>query len=104
MVMTYKIELKKAYIGKPSNSQVIEAGVYNSDDPRLFGLADYLVANGHSPRIIPFSQVEGHPDYIPLDGEVDVPTETLLPVEEPEDAVEETVEEQKPRRGRPRKE
>jgi hypothetical protein len=36
------------YGGRPSNMRRIEPGVYAKDDPALFGLADYLVENGHA--------------------------------------------------------
>lgn len=61
-----KLTLRKAYIGKPSQSRVIEAGTYGATDERLFGLADYLVINGHA-------TVESDSSYA---------EETVLPVEE----------------------
>ena len=42
------IRLPRYYIGKPCGMQEIPAGVYDVDDPRLFGLASYLVENGHA--------------------------------------------------------
>lgn len=37
------IRLKQFYSGRKTNEQVITPGVYDEHDPRLFGLADYLV-------------------------------------------------------------
>lgn len=42
------IRLSRYYIGKPCGMQEIPAGVYDVDDPRLFGIASYLVENGHA--------------------------------------------------------
>jgi hypothetical protein len=36
------------YRGVPSNERYIEAGEYDEKNKRLFGLADYLVKNGHA--------------------------------------------------------
>jgi hypothetical protein len=36
------------YQGMPSQNQTVVAGDYAPDDERLFGLADYLVKNGHA--------------------------------------------------------
>ena len=42
------IHLPNVYQGKLTNEQPIPPGNYAEDDQRLFGLADYLVANGHA--------------------------------------------------------
>jgi hypothetical protein len=42
------INVHRNYTGVRSKEQWILAGNYSEDDPRLFGLADYLVANGHA--------------------------------------------------------
>ncbi len=42
------IRVLHSYRGTPTNERPIDAGDYAADDPRLFGLADYLVANGHA--------------------------------------------------------
>lgn len=39
------------YRGVPSDMKRIYPGEYAPDDPRLFGLADYLVSNGHAERL-----------------------------------------------------
>jgi hypothetical protein len=36
------------YGGTPTRERRIQPGVYLVDDPALFGIADYLVANGHA--------------------------------------------------------
>lgn len=38
-----RIQLLQYYRGAPSGEIPIEPGIYDADDPRLFGLADYLV-------------------------------------------------------------
>jgi len=43
-----RIRVRYNYRGKPSQERVIEAGDYEDSDPRLFGLAQYLVKNGHA--------------------------------------------------------
>lgn len=45
---TLTIRLKRVYQGRPSNEQPIRPGDYNETDPRLFGLAHYLLQNGHA--------------------------------------------------------
>jgi hypothetical protein len=45
------IRLKEIYQGKLTNEQPILPGNYADDDEGLFGLADYLVANGHAVHI-----------------------------------------------------
>jgi len=42
------IHLRYYYRGKPSNDRLIPAGIYDENDPALFGLANYLVQNGHA--------------------------------------------------------
>lgn len=42
------IRVHHNYGGKLTGEQRIEAGDYAADDARLFGLADYLVTNGHA--------------------------------------------------------
>jgi hypothetical protein len=41
------------YGGDNTRERRIEPGEYAADDPRLFGLADYLLANGHAVSITP---------------------------------------------------
>lgn len=43
-----KIEVLHNYGGRNTNERRIPPGVYEADDERLFGLADYLVENGHA--------------------------------------------------------
>lgn len=43
-----KIKLLLNYGGWNTNERRILPGVYDSDDPALFGLADYLVENKHA--------------------------------------------------------
>ena len=43
-----RIRLDGSYRGRPSKELEILPGEYDAEDPRLFGLADYLVKNGHA--------------------------------------------------------
>jgi hypothetical protein len=43
-----KIKMLKNFGGVLTNEKRIVEGVYESDDPSLFGIADYLVDNGHA--------------------------------------------------------
>lgn len=43
-----RIKVLTIYRGRPSKEQEIQPGEYDADDPRLFGLAAYLVKNGHA--------------------------------------------------------
>ena len=45
------VHVLKGYRGRPSNEQFIPPGVYSDDDERLFGLAAYLIENGHAIEI-----------------------------------------------------
>lgn len=45
------IEVLHNYGGKATNEKRIKPGVYDDDDEALFGLADYLVENGHAKRL-----------------------------------------------------
>jgi len=49
------------YQGMPSQNQTIVADDYAPDDERLFGLADYLVENGHAEWIGAFPIEEAQP-------------------------------------------
>lgn len=46
------IRVRYNYGGSPSGGRRILPGDYGDNDPALFGLADYLVANGHAVRIL----------------------------------------------------
>lgn len=46
-----RIRVHTGYQGAPSRNRWIEPGDYAPKDARLFGLADYLVENGHATRI-----------------------------------------------------
>lgn len=46
-----RIRVHTGYQGAPSRNRWIEPGDYAPKDARLFGLADYLVENGHAIRI-----------------------------------------------------
>lgn len=48
-----KIMMLKNYGGSLTGEKRILGGVYDSEDPALFGLADYLVENGHAVVVIP---------------------------------------------------
>lgn len=49
--------------GEPSAFRRVEAGEYDINDPRLFGLAEYLVTNGHAVAI----EAEPPDDTAPLE-------------------------------------
>lgn len=40
------------YGGRRTHEQRIPAGDYSEDDPRLFGLADYLIESGHAAEVL----------------------------------------------------
>ena len=42
------IQLLHDYAGRRTNEDRVWAGVYDAADPRLYGLAEYLVENGHA--------------------------------------------------------
>lgn len=43
-----QFQILYGYRGERTQEQFIPAGVYDEDDPRLYSLGDYLVANGHA--------------------------------------------------------
>ncbi len=43
-----RLRINRQYIGYRSNERAIIPGLYYEDDPFLFGLADYLVANQYA--------------------------------------------------------
>lgn len=45
------IRLPHGYNGRLVNNQSVPPGDYHEDDPRLCGIADYLVANGFATRL-----------------------------------------------------
>lgn len=53
--MSEFIFVKVNYGGLPTEGRRILPGTYAPDDPALFGLAEYLVANGHA-------ELQGTPD------------------------------------------
>lgn len=46
--MARTIRVIHFYRGAPSGGRAIPGGEYSEDDPALFGLAEYLVQNGHA--------------------------------------------------------
>lgn len=46
------IEVLINYGGRPTGGLRIEPGIYADDDPALFGLADYLIRNGHAIHVV----------------------------------------------------
>jgi hypothetical protein len=46
-----RIQVLINYGGRNTGEQRIKPGEYDADDPRVYGIADYLVANGHA-RVI----------------------------------------------------
>jgi hypothetical protein len=59
------IHVSNGYRGAPSKERYIEAGDYAEDDERLFGLAEYLLENGHAVRVAPEPKPEPEPDAPP---------------------------------------
>lgn len=45
------IRVLNNYGGRNTKEQRILPGDYSEDDPRLFGLADYLIENGHAVQV-----------------------------------------------------
>jgi len=43
-----RIRVKGTYTGWKTNERVIYPGLYDVDDARLFGAANYLIRNGHA--------------------------------------------------------
>ena len=43
-----KIRVKHTYTGWKTNERVIYPGLYDVDDARLFGAANYLIRNNHA--------------------------------------------------------
>lgn len=86
------IEVLRWYTGVRTNEQPILAGIYAVDDERLFGLAEYLVKNGHAryaaapaPVEVPVEETEDVPlDDAPVAAE-DMATDDA-PVEATEDS------------------
>mgnify|MGYP000305380679 CR=1 FL=1 len=46
-----KILVLHDYRGYKTGLEIIKRGEYDADDPRVYGIADYLVTNGHA-RVI----------------------------------------------------
>lgn len=59
-----RIEVLKNFGGVLTNEKRILPGVYDSSDPRLFGVADYLVEHGHA-RVVEDSIPVTDFSYIP---------------------------------------
>lgn len=48
-----RILLLHDYRGNRTGGELVKRGEYASDDPRIFGLAQYLVDNGHARVVTP---------------------------------------------------
>jgi len=46
-----KVQVLEDYGGRRTGEVRIQPGVYDVDDPALFGLADYLIANGKARKV-----------------------------------------------------
>jgi len=46
-----KLLLTRVYRGRPSEERIITPGTYDVNDPRLLGLGEYLIKNGHAVRL-----------------------------------------------------
>lgn len=66
-----RILLLHDYRGNRTGGELIKRGEYASDDPRVFGLAQYLVDNGHA-RVITPAKVQAAPVLVST---ADEPTE-----------------------------
>lgn len=63
-----KIQVLHNYGGSRTKEQRIYPGTYEHDDERLFGLAGYLVANGHAIGEIPLDELVEHGTYTTFGG------------------------------------
>lgn len=48
---TRVIELHDDYSGRPSKEKIIKRGLYLENDPRLMGIADYLISQGFADEV-----------------------------------------------------
>lgn len=44
----FRVQVLRIYRGRRTHEQPIQPGLYAADDPALYGLADYLIENGHA--------------------------------------------------------
>ena len=72
-----KIRVKHTYTGWKTNERVIYPGLYDVDDARLFGAANYLVANNHA-------IVVADPEPVVVPEPEPEPVIEVAPVPEPE--------------------
>jgi len=61
-----KIQLKRDFAGRLTNEARILPGVYDSEDPALFGIAAYLVDNGFAVIIEEAAPVLTEAELIPV--------------------------------------
>lgn len=70
-----RIKVLNIYRGRPSKDLEIQPGEYDADDPRLFGLAAYLVANGHA-VVVAATETPVAPEAEPLADHDEPPART----------------------------
>lgn len=104
------IQVLHNYGGRLTQERRILPGVYEENDPRIFGLAHHLVQNGHaiaiSAPLMPAVQPEGSPQKPPAKPEsADDPEDSGdAETEDSADRGEETGEQQTSKRKRPKQE
>lgn len=63
-----KVQVLHNYGGARTQERRILAGTYEHDDERLFGLAAYLIANGHALGEVPYDELVANDTYATFDG------------------------------------
>jgi hypothetical protein len=85
-----RIRVLHNYGGKLTHEQRIEPNDYDADDPRIFGLAKYLVDNGHAKLVsgtldeVPHPAPAPQPTTDPVEPEKPGPTPEQLAAEQRE--------------------
>lgn len=79
-----QITVLKNFGGKETNERRIQPGVYDVNAPELFGLADYLVENGHAVVVkseaVPVKEATKAVEIQTVSIEPDAPEETGVEV------------------------
>lgn len=70
-----RIKVLHSYRGRLTKELEIQPGEYDADDPRLFGLADYLVKNGHA-VVVAATEPPATPEAEPLADQDELPART----------------------------
>lgn len=111
-----RIEVKNNYGGSLTKERRILPGEYDSEDPALFGLADYLLEHGHAITAIEIASIQTVIPSISITTSDVVPTTVGVPrgvitlaeleqeQETPEVVEDDNQPEEEPKRGRRKKE